>query len=344
MNELRFAMFGTGFWSRYQLAAWRELRGVRCVALFNRTRHKAEALAREFQVPAVYDNAEELLRCERPDFVDVVTDVGTHRRFVELAAEARVAVISQKPMSPTLADAEAMLQTCREAGVPLFVHENWRWQTPLRSLKDILNQDPIGSVFRARVTYSNSFPVFENQPFLRELDQFILTDIGTHILDATRMLFGEASSVYCRTQRVHRDIRGEDVATVMLAMNSGATVTCEMSYASRLEHDRFPETYLTVEGERGSIELGPDYWIRTTTERGTLARRCPPPRYAWADPRYELAQSSGVACNANLLQALSGRGRAETTGEDNFKTLQLVFGAYESAASGRIVRIGSEDR
>ena len=49
-------------------------------------------------------------------------------------------------------------------------------------------------MFRARVTYSNSFPVFDNQPFLKELEQFILTDIGTHILDTARMLFGEATS------------------------------------------------------------------------------------------------------------------------------------------------------
>jgi predicted dehydrogenase len=242
-------------------------------------------------------------------------------------------------MAPTLAEAERMVAACRTAGVPLFVHENWRWQTPIRSVKAILEEAKIGRVFRARVTYSNSFPVFDNQPFLKDLEQFILTDIGTHLLDATRMLFGEATTLFCRTNRVHRDIRGEDVATVMLGMRSGATVTCEMSYASRVEQDRFPETYVLVEGENGSIELGPDYWVRVTTVEGTLSRRYPPPRYAWADPRYELSQSSGVACNANLLGALQGKGSAETTGQDNLETLRLVFGAYESAAKGEVIRL-----
>ena len=41
---LRFAIFGTGFWSRFQLAAWQELEGVECVAFYNRTRSTAEAL------------------------------------------------------------------------------------------------------------------------------------------------------------------------------------------------------------------------------------------------------------------------------------------------------------
>ena len=338
---MRFAILGTGFWARYQLAAWRELPGVRCIALYNRTVSKAEALAREFGVPAVYGDPEELVRREKPDFLDVITDVGTHRRLVELAAAYNTPVICQKPMAPTLADARAMVSACHDAGVPLFIHENWRWQAPLRALKQILNEGRIGPVFRARVTYANSFPVFDNQPFLKELDQFILTDIGTHILDTARMLFGEARSLFCQTTRVRPDIKGEDVATVMLGMESGATVTCEMSYASRVEHDRFPETFVRIEGADGSAELGPDYWVRVTTAQGTLSKRFPPPFYSWADPRYALAQVSGVACNANLLGALRGHQLAETTGEDNLGTLELVFGSYESARTGQAIQLGS---
>jgi predicted dehydrogenase len=307
------------------------------VALYNRTLPKAEALAREFGVPAIYGDPEELLRRERPDFLDIITDVGTHSRFVQLAAAHRIPVICQKPMAPTLAEAQRMVSGCREAGVPFFVHENWRWQTPLRALKQVLEQGRIGRVFRARITYSNSFPVFDHQPFLRDLEQFILTDIGTHILDSARMLFGEARTLFCRTTRVHPDIKGEDVATVMLGMESGATITCEMSYASRVEHDRFPETYVHVEAEEGSAELGPDYWIRLTTAKETVAKRFPPPFYGWADPRYALAQVAGVACNENLLGALRGEHVAETTAEDNFETMKLVFGAYDSARMGRAI-------
>jgi predicted dehydrogenase len=339
MADLRFAILGAGFWARYQLAAWRELPGARCVALYNRTVAKAEALAREFGVPAVYGDPEELVRREQPDFLDIITDVGTHSRLVRLAAAHRLPVVCQKPMAPTLAEAQAMVAACRQAGVPLFVHENWRWQAPLRALKRVLDEGRLGRVFRARVTYANSFPVFDNQPFLKELDQFILTDMGTHILDTARMLFGEARTLFCRTARVHPDIQGEDVATVVLGLAAGATVTCELSYASRVEHDRFPETFVLAEGEQGSVELGPDYWIRVTTADGTLAKRFPPPFYAWADPRYALAQVAGVACNANLLGALRGASTAETTGEDNLKTLELVFGAYDSAKAGQAIQL-----
>jgi hypothetical protein len=86
MKPLRFAILGTGFWSRYQLAAWRELKGVECVALYNRTRAKAEALNREFGISAIHDDPEELLEREQLDFVDIITDVGTHAPFTRLAA------------------------------------------------------------------------------------------------------------------------------------------------------------------------------------------------------------------------------------------------------------------
>jgi predicted dehydrogenase len=219
----------------------------------------------------------------------------------------------------------------------MFVHENWRWQTPIRQVKRALDARQIGDVFRARIHYCSSFPVFENQPFLKELEQFILTDMGSHILDVARFLFGEARSLYCQTHRVHSDIKGEDVATVMMEMSSGATVVCEISYASRTEYERFPETFIYIEGDLGAVTLGPDYWVHVTTEAGTFSKRYPPSRYSWADPAYDLIHASIVPCNADILNALKREGTAETTGEDNLETVRLVFAAYESAANNRVI-------
>ncbi len=340
MKQLRFAVFGAGFWSHYQLAGWRELKGIQCVAVYNRTRAKAEALAAKFDIPAVYDDAEELLRTEKLDFVDVITEIGGHEPLVRLAAKHGVPMICQKPMAADFATATRMVKTCERARVPFFIHENWRWQEPIRQLSRILKQGDIGEPFRARVDMNSGFPVFQNQPFLRTLEQFIITDLGSHTLDAVRFLFGEAATIYCHTQRVHDDIKGEDVATVLLRMQSGASVAVNMAYAENpLEHEAFPQTCFFIEGTRGSISVEPDYWIRVTTRRGTLARRYPPLRYSWANPAYDVVHASIVACNANLLGQLQGRGRAETTGADNLKTMRLVYAAYESAAANRVVKV-----
>jgi predicted dehydrogenase len=335
MEKLRFAIFGTGFWARFQLAGWRELDGLECVALYNRTRARAEALGQEFGITAVYDSPEALLDRERLDFVDIITDVGTHASLTRMVAERGLNVVCQKPMATSLEEARSMEEICQRARVQLLINENWRWQYPMRQLKRILAEGRIGRVFRARVHYCNSFPVFDNQPFLKELDQFILTDIGSHILDTARFLFGEASSLYCQTTRVHPDIKGEDVATVMMQMGAGISVVCEMSYASRTEIEHFPQTYVYIEGNRGFLELGPDYTIRETTSEGTMIRRFPPKHYAWADPAYDLVHSSIVDEQADLLKHLKGEKKAETTGADNLKTVTLVSQSYDSAATGQ---------
>lgn len=312
---------------------------MQIVALYNRTRSKADALAAEFGIPAVYSDPDELLNIERPDAIDIITDPATHARFVNMAAERRVPVVCQKPLSTSLREAEGMLQTCARTSTPFIVHENFRWQAPLRQLKEQLSSGVIGTPFRARIQFSSSFPVFEDQPFLRSLEQFILTDVGSHILDVARFLLGDAQTIYCRTSRINSGIKGEDVATVML-QHGNATSVCEMGYASSLERERHPQTFVLIEGDKGSLELAPDYWVRCTTPEGTLARRYPPPRYAWADPRYDLVHSSIVACNANILAALKGGPPAETDANDNIKTIRLVFAAYESAATGRSIALG----
>lgn len=98
--------------------------GVDLVAACNRTRSRAEAIACEFDVPAVYDDAAAMLAAERLDFVNVITDVGAHSQFVALAAAQGLPVICQKPLAPDLATAQQMAAVCRTANVRLLVHGN----------------------------------------------------------------------------------------------------------------------------------------------------------------------------------------------------------------------------
>ena len=335
---LRVGVAGAGFWATFQVAAWLELPGVEVVAITNRTRARAEALAERFGIPHVDDDVEGMLATRSLDVLDVITDVGSHARHVEAGARAGVDVVCQKPLAPSLAEAEALLETCRAAGVSLTVHENWRWQAPLLALQRELASGVIGRPFRSRLQFSSSFPVFDNQPFLAAEERFILADVGSHVLDVARVLHGEPDALLCHASRVNPAIRGEDVATVLLRFGDLAC-TVELSYASRLEHERFPETFALIEGELGSIELGPDAWLRTTTEQGTLARRHPPRHYAWADPAYDVVHASIVACHEDIVSALRDGRAAGTDAADNLRTVRLVEAAYASAASGEVVAL-----
>jgi len=87
----------------------------------------------------------------------------------------------------------------------------------------------------------------------------------------------------------------------------------------------------------GAAEVCADYLIRLTTAKGTQAQRHAPPHYSWANPAYDIAHASLVDCNADLLAALRGDASGETRGEDNLKTIELVFAAYASAKSGKVI-------
>jgi len=342
MKKLKFAILGCGFWSKFQIGAWSELDGIELVAVYNRTPAKAHKIAEYFKVPHVYDSPEELFKNEQLDFVDIITDVDTHALFVEMAIKNGIKhIICQKPMAPDFEIAKRMVKICGDAGAKLYIHENYRWQAPVRRLKQIIDSGVIGKPFKARVSFLSGFPVFDNQPFLKELDHFILTDMGSHVLDVCRFLFGECESLWCQTRSVNKGIKGEDLAVIMMDMKNGMPLYTEMSYASIVEHDTFSTLNILVEGDKGSVFLGPKFEIRTTTRSGTKSEVVKFPSYSWADPDYIVNHESGIQINRNILNDIRGIGKAENTGEDNFESVKLVWACYESSKTRGIVNLNS---
>jgi D-apiose dehydrogenase len=339
MEKMRFAVLGCGFWSKFQIGAWSELERVELVAVYNRTLLKAQKIADYFKVPRIYDDAEKLFENEQVDFVDIITDVDTHAHFVKMAAKNGVKnIICQKPMAPDFETAKEMVNVCNKAGAKLYIHENYRWQAPVRRFKQIIDSGVIGKPFKARVSFLSGYPVFDNQPFLKELDHFILTDMGSHVLDTTRYLFGECEELWCETRAINKGIKGEDLAVVMMNMKNGMPVYTEMSYASIVEHDSFSTLHILVEGEKGSVFLGPKFEIRTTTRGGTVSETVKFSSYPWADPDYIVNHESGIHVNRNILEAIKGKGEAENTGMDNLETVRLIWACYSSADTGKKIK------
>jgi len=340
MEKLKFAVLGCGFWSKFQIGAWSEIDGIELVAVYNRTISKAQNIADYFDVPRVYDNPEELFESEQLDFVDIITDVDTHSYFVEMAVSHGIKhIICQKPMAPDFETAKKMVRLCKSSGARLYIHENYRWQAPVRRFKQIVDSGIIGKPFKARVSFLSGFPVFDNQPFLMELDHFILTDMGSHVLDVIRFLFGECDSLWCQTRAVNPKIKGEDLAVILMEMSNGMPVYTEMSYASIVEHDTFSTLNILVEGEKGSVFLGPKFEIKTTTREGTKSEIVKFPSYSWADPDYIVNHESGIHVSRNILDDIQKKGKAENSGDDNLETMRLIWASYESATSGEKIKV-----
>jgi predicted dehydrogenase len=338
MKKLKGAVFGCGFWSQFQIGGWIELPDVEIVALYNRTLAKAEEKAKMFGIKHIYNDVEVLLKTHPEiDFVDIITDVDTHYKFVEIAAKYKKDVICQKPMAPNLETAQKMVKLCRDNGVKYYVHENYRWQPQFRRVKELIDSGVIGKPFRCKTAFNTAFPLFETQPFLAELEQFALTDQGSHQFDVLRFFFGEPESLYCSTQQVNPTIKGEDVATTFIKMKNGVNCIQEISFSSMLEQEVFPQTLMLVEGSKGSIRLDPGLKIKITTSGGTVTEDVPLKKYGWQTERLTNEPPSIVSCNKNILDDMLGKGNAETSGADNLKTVELVFASYHSAKSNKVI-------
>ena len=265
---LRGAVIGCGFFAENHLNAWSAIEGVQLAALCDRDEARLADAGKRFGVSALYRDAAELFEAERLDFVDIVTTVPSHRPLVELAARHRIPAICQKPFAATLADGQAMVAAMEQAGVPLMVHENFRWQSPIIAVHDAVASGRIGTPFWARVAFRSGHDIIAGQPYLARGERFVIEDLGVHVLDVARFLLGEVATLTARTQHVDPRVQGEDVATILLGHASGATSVVEASYSSRFAHDPFPETIVEVEGSSGSVRLGQHYRLTIVDSDG----------------------------------------------------------------------------
>ncbi|MFB8344016.1 Gfo/Idh/MocA family protein [Brucella cytisi] len=339
MAELNGALIGCGFFAINQIHAWNDVSGAKIVAICDRDPERLKIVGDQFGIERRYTDAEALFADGGIDFVDIATTVSSHRALVELAATHKVPVICQKPFAKTLDDAKAMVKVCDEAGIPLMVHENFRWQTPIQAVRKALDGGVIGTPFWGRFSFRSGFDVFSGQPYLAEGERFIIEDLGIHTLDIARFILGDVTSLVARTKRVNPKIKGEDVATILMDHENGATSIVDISYATKLETDPFPETLIELDGTQGSIRLYQGYRLEVVTPNGPTVSDVSPRLLSWASRPWHNIQESVFAIQQHWVDKLEAREETSTSGADNLKTFALVEAAYDSAASGNRVDI-----
>ena len=271
-----------------------------------------------------------MLSGEALDFVDIATTVASHRPLVDLAAGVGVHMIRQKPFAASMADARAMVAAASAAGRVLMVHENFRWQTAIRRARQEMSA--IGRPFWGRVSSGRAST--STQPYLATDVRFIIQDPGIHSLDVARFLFGDVATLAATTQRVNRNIRGEDVATMLPAHQRGVTSVVDCSYASRLPQENFRETLLEIEGEDGSLRLDAGYRLSICAGGAVRVIDAAPPLLSRAELPWHNIQESVLSFEQHFADCLRQGREPETSGADNLKTLALVYAAYDSAANG----------
>lgn len=336
----RGALIGCGFFARNHMEAWTRLPDARITAVCDTDRTKAETFARDFGVAHVFTDAAEMLAAIRPDFCDIATTVASHRALVELAARHSGAVICQKPFAETLEDGRAMVAACDAAGVPLFVHENFRWQRPIRELRRVIDDGRIGTPRFLRLSFRHAYDIYANQPYLLAVQDLALTDIGLHMFDMVRCLMGDATRVFCETQKRNPRVAGQDAFMATLRHTSGAVSSVECSFHSHFAPDPFPQSLALLEGDKGSVELLEGYRMRLHTADGMQETDVEPPCPDWGAKPWHLIQDSVAAFEAHVIGVLKGQTAPQPSGAHNLETLALTLAAIRSAATGQAVDLG----
>ena len=177
----------------------------------------------------VYDSLEELLTDESVDLVLIATPNDLHRPLAIQAMEAGKNVISEKPITVSSVDLQAMMEASERTGKFLTVHQNRRWDEDFLTVKEILKEGRLGPVFRieSRVHGAHGIPGdWRQEP---EKGGGMILDWGVHLLDQALLLYPDAKveTVYATVTNV-TNTKVDDGFTADLGLGNGVHILVEV--------------------------------------------------------------------------------------------------------------------
>lgn len=335
--SLKGVMIGAGFFARFQAEAWKRIECVEIVAVADPLPGRAAAFAVEYGIPRSYPDAAAMLHRENADFADIVTRPESHSDLTDLAAQHCPAVICQKPMAPTLAECQAMVERCARRGVRLLIHENWRWQPWYREAKRLISQNRLGRVFhfgfRMRTGDGRGPTPYLQQPYFREMPRLLLYETAVHFLDTFRFLGGDLESIFCQTNRINPAIVGEDYTLVQVSFSNGAKGIIDANRISGASPPEVAFGEFRIEGERAMIRIAADgCMFLTDYEKPEIILPMKIPSEGYKGDSVKALQEHFAGC------LLSGE-VSESESVEYLKTVMAVDACYRSAQSGMPVKI-----
>jgi D-apiose dehydrogenase len=333
-KSIKIAVVGCGYFAQNHLQAWKALKssGANLVAVCDVDPAKAQIAAQRFGAKA-YSNLDEMLNFEAVDLVDVVTQMGSHLEISTTLSHRKIPTILQKPLAPDWKSCCAIADIALAHKNFVAVHENFRFQASVLRLKELLDQDAIGTPTWARLSFRTGHDVYQNQPYFYTEDRLAILDVGIHVLDLARVLVGEVAHLSCETQRRNPKVKAEDTATLLLSHESGAVSVVECTYEARRLPDLFPTTRIEIEGPKGSLILNTDDELFITQGGKLRVETIDNPVDDWMERPFQVLQRGVIETNRSILLALQNGHFAPTDISDNLKTFALVEAAYASAIS-----------
>ena len=245
-----------------------------------------------------------------------------HRALVEIAARHGKPVLCEKPLATTPADARAMVETCRAAGVPLFTAFPCRFSPAFLALEAAARRGDLGAVLAVRATNRGKCPGGWFVDLALSGGGAVM-DHTVHVTDLLRVLLqSEVARVYCEADS--RLVPGDfdDTGVVTLEFESGAFATLDCSWSRPAK--TFPtwgDVTMGVQGTKAAVEL--DMFAQNITRYDEAANHI---RLAWYGSRID-----GGLVAAFVRAVTTGEQTGIATGEDGLRAVEVVAAAYKSA-------------
>jgi len=229
MNSVRLAIVGAGVIGKRHIAAiQRSAEHVELVGVAD-----PEAAGREVAqgagVPFFID-AESLMKSLKPDGVIIATPTEHHLQPTLTALQAGADVLVEKPIMPTLAQAETVIAVSADTGKQILVGHHRRYYTQVQKARELVQGGALGQL----ITVSGQWNMRKNQSYFdpewrhRWQAGPVVTNL-IHDMDALRYICGDVLSISAETSNESLGFDKEDAAGLVMRFKSGALGTFVVS-------------------------------------------------------------------------------------------------------------------
>ena len=165
------------------------------MAICSAHREKVEATAKEFGIPHVFTDYQELLQLDELDIVSIVTPPHLHRPMALAAIEAGKHVLLEKPMALDLTEASELYQQAETAGIVHLIDHELRFSPTRRKFKALVDQGFLGQLYHVGLSQAVGRRADPQVPWDWWSDASkgggLLGAVGSHQIDQLRWWFGE---------------------------------------------------------------------------------------------------------------------------------------------------------
>ncbi len=265
----------------------------------------------------------------RPDIVLDVVVPGARFGVVETALGHGAHVLSEKPMAASLEEARELVRLARDAGRVHAVVQNRRYVPGVRRIRRMIESGALGEL---TALHADFFIGAHFGGFRDEMHNVLLLDMAIHTFDAARFMSGkDPRAVYCHETNPRGSWYAHGAAAnAIFEFSDDVTFTYRGSWAAEGANTSWESAWRIV-GTRGTLLWdGADRFEARVVDgaegfmRPLATMEVPPP----ADEQQTHGHTSVIT---EFVAAIDGGQPPETVGDDNIKSLAMVFGAIESA-------------